>query len=191
MLPLGLHVTHVKMHINSSYSPNPYKKPLQKATSPASNKEQPQTLNEADKKIIQELKARDREVRNHEQAHKSAAGPYARGVSFQYQRGPDGINYAVSGEVDIDTSEVPGDPEASFQKAKIILAAALAPANPSSQDYAVAAQARQMADKAQREMLQSDTENSSQKLTGEYKKTERTNQDSHSHILGHHIDLYS
>lgn len=106
----------------------------------------------AEKQIVEELKARDREVRAHEAAHMSAAGSLARGgPSYTYQRGPDGVSYAIGGEVQIDLSPVPGDPEASARKAQQIRAAALAPAQPSAQDYAVAAQAAQMAAAARRE----------------------------------------
>lgn len=94
---------------------------------------------------VQKLKARDQEVRAHEQAHLAAAGPYATGgPSYTYQKGPDGQRYAIGGEVQIDTSPVEGDPEATLRKAQIVRAAALAPAKPSSQDRAVAASASQM-----------------------------------------------
>lgn len=101
---------------------------------------------------IQELKTRDREVRAHEAAHKAAAGPHARGgASYTYQRGPDGVRYAIGGEVSISLSPIEGDPEATMRKAQQIRAAALAPAEPSAQDYAVAARAAQMALQAQTE----------------------------------------
>jgi hypothetical protein len=78
-----------------------------------------------------------------------AAGPYARGAPhYEYVRGPDGRLYAVAGEVKIDTSPVPGDPEATLEKARAIKRAALAPANPSPQDRRVAALADRMAAKA-------------------------------------------
>ncbi len=95
---------------------------------------------------IAQLVARDREVRAHEQAHLAAAGGLAKGggASFRYATGPDGRQYAVSGEVDIDTSRVSGDPEATISKARKIRAAAQAPANPSNQDRRVAAHATSM-----------------------------------------------
>lgn len=106
-------------------------------------------LSDQEKAELARLKERDREVRQHEQAHLAAAGQYARSsASFEYERGPDGKNYAVGGEVSIDTSEVPGDPEATLQKAEQIRRAANAPASPSSQDRAVAAEAAAMAIKA-------------------------------------------
>ncbi len=73
------------------------------------------------------------------------------GASFEYQKGPDGKQYAVGGEVSIDTSEVPGDPEATIKKAETVQRAALAPANPSPQDRRVAAEASALKNKAQAE----------------------------------------
>lgn len=102
---------------------------------------------------LQELKARDREVRQHEQAHIAAAGQYAQGgATFSYQKGPDGRNYAVGGEVQIDTSEVRGDPQATIRKMEVVQRAATAPAEPSGQDRAVAAQAAQAAAQARVEL---------------------------------------
>ncbi len=112
-------------------------------------------------KQIQKLKARDTEVRAHEAAHIAAGGGIIQGgASFSFETGPDGIQYAIGGEVKIDTSEVSGDPKATLEKAQKIQRAALAPAAPSSQDRAVAAQAAQMAVEARAELNQtaSDTQ---------------------------------
>lgn len=99
------------------------------------------------------LRQRDREVRAHEMAHLAAAGPYAiGGPSYEYQTGPDGQRYAVGGHVNIDTSPVPGDPEATLRKAETVRRAALAPGDPSPQDRRVAAAATSMAMKAQIEL---------------------------------------
>lgn len=107
---------------------------------------------EEQKKVV-ELKKRDREVRRHEQAHKSIAGSFALGgPTFKFVTGPDGRQYAVGGEVKIDTSEVAGNPEATLRKAQTIRRAALAPQEPSSQDRKVAAEARKMETKARREI---------------------------------------
>ena len=96
-------------------------------------------------KEISQLEITDHHVREHEQAHLSAAGPYATGgPSYTYAVGPDGRRYAVGGEVTLDTSPDPSGPEATVQKAKIIQAAANAPADPSTQDRMVAAQAAAM-----------------------------------------------
>ena len=102
---------------------------------------------------VQELRARDREVRAHEQAHLAAAGPYARsGARYQYQQGPDHRRYAVGGEVNIDASAVQGDPQATVRKAEVVRRAALAPAQPSPQDRRVAAQASAMESRARQEI---------------------------------------
>lgn len=99
------------------------------------------------------MAATDREVRAHEQAHLVAAGPYATsGPSYTYATGPDGLLYAVGGEVNLDVSPDPSNPEVTIQKARVIQAAANAPADPSSQDRMVAAQAAQMEQAAQQEL---------------------------------------
>jgi hypothetical protein len=106
-------------------------------------------LSSEEQQQLRELESRDREVRTHEQAHLAAAGPYATsGPTYSYQQGPDGKRYAIGGEVGIDTSPIDGDPAATARKARIVRAAALAPAEPSSQDRAVAAQATQLEQKA-------------------------------------------
>lgn len=94
---------------------------------------------------LKELKQRDAEVRAHERAHMAAAGQHAvGGAQYTYQAGPDGRRYAIGGHVNIDTSSVPDDPEASEEKAQQVRRAALAPGDPSAQDMQVAAQAAQM-----------------------------------------------
>ncbi len=121
----------------------------------------PQTekLSEEQQEVVDELKTTDREVRTHEQAHLAAAGSFAKGgPSYSYQRGPDGQQYAVGGEVSIDTSSVPGDPEATLAKARVIRAAASAPAEPSSQDRAVAAAAAKLEILATQELRQQEAE---------------------------------
>jgi len=103
-------------------------------------------------RIIQDLAETDRRVRAHEAAHLAASGGLAQGgANFSTVRGPDGRMYAVGGEVSIDVS--PGrTPEETISRAETIRRAALAPADPSSQDYRVAAQAAQMQAEAQREL---------------------------------------
>lgn len=120
-------------------------------------------LEEAEYRQVQELKHRDREVRQHEQAHLAAAGQHARGgPSFSFQQGPDGKRYAVGGEVQIDTSPVANDPQATIQKAQQIQAAASAPAEPSAQDRQVSAAAAQMAANARAELAQQQIEEQKQ-----------------------------
>jgi hypothetical protein len=110
-------------------------------------------LSDDAKRMVDELKARDRAVRAHEAAHLAAgAGIVKGGAQFTTQRGPDGNMYAVGGEVAIDASEVPNDPRATMAKARQIAAAALAPSDPSPTDRAAAAGARQMESKAALEL---------------------------------------
>ncbi len=103
---------------------------------------------------IQELAARDREVRQHEQAHAALGGRYAGAPQYEFVRGPDGVSYAVAGEVPIDTSRVPNDPEATIEKAQQIRRAAYAPSEPSDTDRRVAAAAAQMEAEARAELRQ-------------------------------------
>jgi hypothetical protein len=106
-----------------------------------------------DQAKIEELKKRDQEVRAHEAAHKGAAGQYARGAAqFTYERGPDGQQYAVGGEVSIDTSR-PSDPQEALKKSATLMRAALAPAQPSAQDKQVAAEASQMGIEARNQII--------------------------------------
>ncbi len=131
------------------------------------------TLSEQELKQVQELKTRDREVRAHEAAHLAAAGSLAiGGASYSYQRGPDGVQYAVGGEVSIDTSAVAGDPEATLEKAQRIRSAALAPAQPSSQDLNVAAQAAQLAVQARAEIGQQQRAEAEDNTTGTAESTD-------------------
>lgn len=95
---------------------------------------------QAEQQEIQQLSARDREVRAHEQAHAAVGGQYAGAPQYQFQRGPDGVRYAVGGEVSIDVSKA-ATPEETIRKMQVVRRAALAPAEPSPQDRRVAAQA--------------------------------------------------
>jgi len=120
--------------------------------SQGSSVEDAQGLDEAELKQLTELKARDREVRAHEAAHQAVGGQNAGSISYVYERGPDGAQYAVGGEVSISTSPVGGDPQATIDKMRVVRAAALAPAEPSPQDRAVAAEAMQLMLQAQAEL---------------------------------------
>lgn len=111
-------------------------------------------LTDEEVKQVDQLKARDAEVRRHEQAHVAAGGPYVTsGPTYEYQQGPDGKRYAVGGSVGIDTS-AEDTPEKTITKAQTIRRAALAPAEPSSQDRRVAAQASQMEQQARAELAE-------------------------------------
>lgn len=101
---------------------------------------------------VRELQMRDREVRAHELAHAAVGGSYAGSPSYTYERGADGRSYAVGGSVRIDVSPIPGDPQATLQKARQVRAAALAPVQPSAQDMQVAHKAQSMATQARSEL---------------------------------------
>jgi len=119
---------------------------------PAQKREQ-QQYEQAVNSQLRELAARDREVRAHEAAHVAAGGRYVTGgPSFTYQRGPNGRFYAIGGEVSIDVSAIPANPQATLDKAETVRRAALAPAQPSPQDLQVAASATQLASRARIEI---------------------------------------
>ncbi|RMH59070.1 MAG: hypothetical protein D6679_02865 [Candidatus Hydrogenedentota bacterium] len=116
-------------------------------------------LSPEEEEQVKKLRERDAEVRRHEQAHLAAAGQYAKGApDFDYQVGPDGKKYAVGGEVKIDTSPIPNDPERTIEKARTIKKAALAPAKPSAKDRQVAAEAEKMEAKARKELREQEEE---------------------------------
>ncbi len=105
-------------------------------------------LSPAELQDVARLRATDRAVRAHEQAHLAVGGDLVRGgANFSYTTGPDSKRYAVAGEVSIDVS--PGrTPQETLPKAAHIRATALAPADPSPQDHSVAAHATQMEQQA-------------------------------------------
>ena len=114
-------------------------------------KESQDRQQQAQQKEIEALKARDQEVRAHEQAHQGVGGRYASAPSFTLSRGPDGKGYATGGEVQIDITPIAGDPAATVRKMQQVRSAALAPAEPSGQDRSVAAKASQLEAKARSE----------------------------------------
>lgn len=113
-----------------------------------------QQAEQLEQQEIRELSARDQEVKTHEQAHAAIGGRYASAPSYSYQRGPDGKQYAVAGEVQIDIAPVPGDPQATVQKMQQVRSAALAPAEPSAADRRIAGEALQRQMQAQAELVQ-------------------------------------
>lgn len=98
-----------------------------------------------DQQLVSRLSARDAEVRAHEAAHASVGGQFTGSPSYSFQRGPDGVDYAVGGEVRISIPSGGASPEATLQALQQVRAAALAPAEPSEQDRQVAAQAASQA----------------------------------------------
>lgn len=113
-----------------------------------------QDLSTEEKQAVNNLKRRDAEVKAHEASHMASGGGVVQGgATYEYQSGPDGKMYAVGGEVQIDTSPA-GSPDATIRKMQQIRRAALAPAQPSGTDRAVAAQAAQIEAQARMEKLQ-------------------------------------
>ena len=111
----------------------------------------------AQQQEIDELEARDLEVRTHEQAHAAAGGHYAGSPKYEYTTGPDNKRYVTDGEVSIDVSEMP-TPEQTLRKMQQVRTAALAPAQPSEQDLRVAAEAAQKAVEARSQITQENRE---------------------------------
>ncbi|TQV89723.1 putative metalloprotease CJM1_0395 family protein [Aliikangiella coralliicola] len=128
-----------------------------------------------ERREIEQLKRVDREVRAHETAHASAGGQLAGAPQLTFTIGPDGRRYAVGGEVSIDTSKVPGDPQATIDKMSQVRRAALAPANPSPQDLKVAALSSQIANQARVELNILRNEEASQAQASEEEGRENPN----------------
>ncbi|MCH5277356.1 MAG: hypothetical protein J1E80_05925 [Desulfovibrionaceae bacterium] len=124
------------------------------------------SLSSEQRETIRQMQQRDREVRSHEQAHQAAAGGLAvGGASLDMRAGPDGHMYAVGGEVQIDTSRE-SDPDAAIAKAQQIRTAANAPADPSAQDRAVAAEASRMESEARREKIEQESQTGRSSIGG-------------------------
>lgn len=133
-------------------------------------------LTDDQQRQVEKLKERDKEVKTHEQAHLSAAGGLnASAPTFTYQTGPDGKQYAIGGEVSISFTPT-GDPQKDLQAAEAMKSAALAPADPSSQDRSVAQAADKMIVQAQQEILQEKQGNSDSSVTTKSKDGQTTTQ---------------
>lgn len=145
---------------NKTSSNSSSKQDLQKQDSNANSQSQntqTQMVNgvELDAKelqVLRELQSTDRNVKAHEAAHQAAGGGLTGPASFSYTRGPDNQMYAVAGEVPI-RMQSGNTPEESISIARRIVSAAMAPANPSPQDYKVAANAVKMEIEARAEAM--------------------------------------
>ncbi|MBN8445984.1 MAG: hypothetical protein J0M22_10995 [Gammaproteobacteria bacterium] len=138
-----------------------------------SDQQKQQQQQQAEQKQLAQLKARDAEVRAHEAAHAAVGGQLAGSPSYTFQRGPDGQQYAIGGEVQISLSEVPGDPQATIARMQQVKAAALAPAEPSGADRSIAAEANRRISAAQAELLK---ENSLLATEADGKEVESTDE---------------
>lgn len=111
-------------------------------------------LTQQEQQEVSELKMTDAEVRAHENAHKAAAaGLTSSAPNYEYETGPDGRKYAVAGDVNVSYQHSE-DPEVNLRNAQQLKASALAPADPSSQDRKVAAQADREIAQARQEILE-------------------------------------
>ncbi len=107
-------------------------------------------LSPDEKKLVADLATRDAEVKAHESAHQSG-GAATGAATFSYQQGPDGKMYAIGGEVSV-SMKAGSTPQETIANAQAVIASAMAPADPSGQDHAVAASAAMMISKAQQQI---------------------------------------
>ncbi|MBE0510597.1 MAG: hypothetical protein K0A95_02650 [Chromatiales bacterium] len=115
------------------------------ASKQASGSDQTESQQEQElRAIVRRLQQREYEVIAHENAHRAVGGALVRGGGYDDVQGPDNRRYIAGGDVQIDTSPVAGDPEATMAKAEHLIRTALAPVDPSAQDLRVAGQARSM-----------------------------------------------
>jgi len=135
-------------------------KAAEKAPASAEKTASEATRTEAEDPQVQQqvsrLKQIEEKVKAHEAAHKAVGGSLASSASYSYTQGPDGRNYITGGEVQIDMSGG-RTPKETIAKMQQVIRAALAPADPSGQDRAVAAQAATQMAQAQQQKLQSDS----------------------------------
>ncbi len=128
----------------------------------------PQARSKADEEKIkgevEQLRRGEERVKAHEAAHKAAGGQYAGSVSYSYRSGPDGKSYIVGGEVQIDTAPEK-TPQETISKMQVVIRAAMAPADPSGQDRAVAAQAAAQMAEAQQQQAAEGGEGTSARAT--------------------------
>ena len=94
------------------------------------------------------INKRYNEIYAHEQAHKSAAGQYGGSIVIE----KDGNGIPVGGHVDIKMPVLDKkNPEKTVNHADTVIRSAMAPSDPSAQDYRVAAEARGIKAEAQNE----------------------------------------
>ncbi|HEG5531293.1 TPA: hypothetical protein SE123_001897 [Campylobacter coli] len=149
------------------------------------NNEQTQMINGVELTIqqaqqVRELQSIDRNVKAHEAAHQAAGGGLAGAASFSYTRGPDNQMYATAGEVPIRMQKG-RTPEETIANARQVVAAAMAPADPSPQDYKVAANALKMEFEARAEATKLKAQEAQEKKEENKEKQENldiNNQDS-------------
>jgi len=132
-------------------------------------------LSPDEERLVNELSARDAEVKRHEAAHQAAGSGMTGAASYTYQQGPDGKMYAIGGEVSI-SMQSGATPEETIANARQVATAAMAASNPSPQDFAVASSARIMEMKAQQQLTQKQQEQVQGKETYSNETTENDTQ---------------
>lgn len=95
-------------------------------------------LSTAERADLAKMQQRDQQVRQEEKAHVAVAGDLAGPISYTYQLGPDGRQYAVGGSVSVQAQTVSGDPAEAKRLSGRMATAANAATNPSAQDFATA-----------------------------------------------------
>jgi len=118
---------------------------------PSRSKEIETLQNLSERFVVERLKTIDAQVRAHEQAHMAALNGYARGApQYTHIMGPDGRLYATGGNIDVDLRPIPGNPQATIRKARILRRAAYGPMQPSGPDMRIAAAAYRLEMEARR-----------------------------------------
>ncbi|EDP6004089.1 hypothetical protein FWB53_01125 [Campylobacter jejuni] len=130
---------------------------------------------------VRELQSIDRNVKAHEAAHQAAGGGLAGAASFTYTRGPDNQMYATAGEVPISMQKG-NTPEETIANARQIAAAAMAPADPSPQDYKVAANATKMEFEARAEAMKLKAEEAEEAEEKEEENKEKDDKNSENSL---------
>ncbi len=120
-------------------------------------------MTKGEQEQVRDLKNIERQVRNHEQAHKQTGGKLAGQVKYRFTAGPDGKHYITGGSTPIDISKIANNPQGTIDKMEQVIKAAMAPQQPSQEDYRVAALAKQI-------IMESRVELQKQKKTEEDKK---------------------
>jgi len=111
---------------------------------------------------VSQLQSIDTKVRAHEMAHQATGGGFAGAPSYTLEKGPDGKDYAVAGEVPIKI-EKGKTPDETISNMTQIKAAALAPSDPSPQDLKVAQNADMIASEAKQEQNSQNSDNETYK----------------------------
>jgi len=131
---------------------------LETIVQPASERdEQPKSGSVAELKDsarVAELQRQDTYIRRYAESRALAVGNPA---TYQLVMGPDGKRYAVSGTVDLQAYQTPGDPQSTVREARYIRRIAESGPSLSPADRTAAVEARRIEWEAQRELLNAET----------------------------------